>query len=190
MALFAVLALAAVVAGCGGGGSSSEHHGGSTGGSTESSESDRIESGGAAPTKAVFIKEADEVCTEAENELNEEITEYAEENNIPIWKKNRAKTSRSNSSKHVVLPNIAKQGEELAALTPPEGEEDKIEELTSTAHRRSRRSRRRPGDVSEDTLEGATEKAQGLRVQDLRQLSRGSHRRARPGVYMLGARWT
>ncbi len=117
-ALVACLAIAAVAAGCGGGGDST-----SSGDSTSGGE------GGSAPTKAAFIKEADGVCRKADGKLNEEVTEYAEEHNIPL-EKEPTKDQQVELYEAVVLPNIRAQGEEIAALTPPEGEEEAVEEIT------------------------------------------------------------
>lgn len=121
-ALVACLAIAAVAAGCGGGGDSSSSGDTTSGGSTEAS--------GSAPTKAAFIKEADKICGEADEQLNEEVAEYAEENGIPIEKEEPTKDQQVELYEAVVLPNVAQQGEDIAALTPPEGDEGKIEEIT------------------------------------------------------------
>jgi hypothetical protein len=142
-------ALLAVVAGCGGGGSSSSS---TTGGSTE------LDSGGAAPTKAVFIKEADKVCGDSEDELTEEVTEYAEEHNIPIEGEGPSKGQQTELFQEVVLPNIARQGEEIAALTPPEGDEATIEDLTSTLEGEVVEAEEEGG-VGDGALAGATKKA-------------------------------
>lgn len=147
--LFAVLAMAAVVTGCGGGGSSSSS---TSGGSTEA------DSGGAAPTKAAFIKEADQVCTAAENELTEEVKEFAKEHNIPLENEGPNKAQETELFQEVVLPNIARQGEELATLTPPEGDEETIEDLTSTLESEVEEAEDEGG-VNEEALAGATKKA-------------------------------
>lgn len=115
--LFACLAVAAVVAGCGGGDDTT-----SSGESTEAS--------GSAPTKAVFIKEADKICGDADELMNEEIGEFAEENDIELEKEEPTKEQETEVYEAVVLPNVAKQGEEIAALTPPEGDEKTVEEIT------------------------------------------------------------
>lgn len=150
LAMFALLAVAAVVAGCGGGGSST---GSTTGGSTEA-ESE----GGSAPTKAAFIKEGDKVCTEAENELTEEITTFAKEHNIPIEEGEPNKSQQTELFQEVVLPNIARQGEELAALTPPEGDEGTIEDLTETLESEVAEAEEKGG-IDNSALAGATKQA-------------------------------
>ncbi|MGD9735075.1 MAG: hypothetical protein AB7V58_05620 [Solirubrobacterales bacterium] len=121
--LFACLAIAAVAAGCGGGDDST-----SSGDSTSGGES--TEAIGSAPSKAAFIKEADKICGDADEAMNEEIGEYAEENEIPIEKEEPTQAQQVEIYEAVVLPNVAKQGEEIAALTPPAGDEEAIEEIT------------------------------------------------------------
>ena len=161
LALFALMALAAVVAGCGGGGSSSSGTGGSTsGGSTES------ESGGSAPTKAAFIKEADKICGDEEEELGKEITAFAKEKNIPIEEGGATEDQETELFQEVVLPNIAKQGEEIAALTPPEGDEGTIEELTDALAEEVKQAEEADDTATDETLAGATKiaKAYGFKV--------------------------
>lgn len=158
LALFALLAVAAIVAGCGGGGSSS--------GSTESTESqsgestESSESSGSAPTKAAFIKEADAICTADEEELDGEIEKFAKENNIDVTgEEEPSKDQQEELFQEIVLPNIAKQGEAIADLTPPEGDESKIEDLTDTLSEEVSEAEDAGGLPDEDTLNGATEKA-------------------------------
>ena len=157
--LVALLALVAVVAGCGGGGSSTgSTGGGTTGGSTESS--------GAAPTKATFIKEGDKICTDDEAELNEEIEGFAKENNLDLEKDELSSDQESELFQELVLPNIGKQAEELAELTPPEGDEETIEELTDTLSSEVAEAEEEDGVPAQDTLAGATKqaKAYGFKV--------------------------
>jgi ABC-type glycerol-3-phosphate transport system substrate-binding protein len=151
LVLVAVLALAAVVAGCGGGGSSS---------SSSSSSSD---SGSEAPSKAAFITEADKICGKADAAMNKEVTDYAEENGIPI--KGNEKPSEDQEIEifqAVVLPNIGRQAEEIAALTPPEGEEETVEDLTDTLSSEVAEVEEEGGIPGKDTLAGATEKAKAF----------------------------
>jgi hypothetical protein len=149
-ALVALLAMAAVVAGCGGGGSSSSSTGG---GSTEA------DSGAAAPSKAAFIKEGDEICTDDENELNEEIEGFAKENNLDLSKDKLSSDQETELFQELVLPNIARQAEELAALTPPEGDEETIEDLTDTLTSEVEEAEDAGGKPAADTLAGATKMA-------------------------------
>jgi hypothetical protein len=146
LALFALLALAALVAGCGGGGGSS------SGSGTEA------DSGGEAPTKAAFIKEGDKICTEDEKELDEEITAFAKEKGISTSKE-PAEDVQIELFHNLVLPNIARQAEDLAELTPPEGDESTIEDLTDTLSEEVAAAEAESGLPGEDTLKGATDKA-------------------------------
>ena len=157
LALVAVLALAAVVAGCGGGSSSSGA------GSTETSTSD---AGGEAPTKAVFIKEADAICGEDEDELVEEVEAFAKEKGIVLEKEEPSEALQAELFREVVLPNIGRQAEEIAALTPPEGDEETIEDLTDTLSSEVAEAEEESGVPAQDTLAEATKKAKayGLKV--------------------------
>jgi hypothetical protein len=157
-ALFAVFAMAALVAGCGGGSDSTSSSGGDTG-SSESTDSES--SSGSAPTKAVFIKEADAICSKADGELNEEITDFAEENNIDT-EKEPSEDQQVEIYEEVVLPNIAQQGEDLAALTPPEGEEDAVAEITDALTSGVEDAEEDPKQLVEgkNPLEDASKKAQ------------------------------
>jgi hypothetical protein len=159
LALFAVLALAVLAAGCGGGGSSSS----STSSTGDNSSTD---STGEAPTKAVFIKEADKVCGEAEDELVEEVKTFAKENGIPLEKEEPSKDQQGELFREVILPNIGRQAEEIAALTPPEGEEATVEDLTDTLSEEVAEAEGESGAPADDTLAGATKKAKayGLKV--------------------------
>jgi phosphotransferase system HPr-like phosphotransfer protein len=163
LALFALLAAAVIVAGCGGGGSSSDTTA-TTGGSTEAEEAEgggsteegEEGSGGAAPTKAAFIKEADMICHDDEAELNKELETFTKENKI---EGEASEAQQEELFQTMVLPNIAKQGEEIAALTPPEGDEKAIEELTDALASEVKEAEEEGGLPGEDTLAGATKKA-------------------------------
>jgi predicted small secreted protein len=148
--LFAVLVAAAVLAGCGGGSDST------SGGGTESDTS----SSGPAPTKAVFIKEADKICEKADGELNEEVTEYAEENNIPTGKE-PTEDQTIEIYEAVVLPNVSGQAEGIAQLTPPEGDEDTVEGIVSSLEEGVSEAEEDPQQLVEgkNPLEDASKKA-------------------------------
>jgi hypothetical protein len=152
--LAALLALAALVAGCGGGGSSS----GSTSDTTSTESSDDTDSSGEAPTKAAFIKEGDKICTDDEAELNEEIEAFAKEKGISTSEE-PSKAVQIELFHELVLPNIARQAEDLAALTPPEGDEATIEELTDTLSEEVAEAEEETGLPGEETLKGATDQA-------------------------------
>jgi len=119
--LFACLAIAAVAAGCGGGDDSTSS--GDTSGGESSAAS------GSAPTKAVFIKEADKICGDSNEVMNEELAEFSKENDISETEE-PSEELQVEAYESIVLPNIAGQGEEIAALTPPVGDEEAVEEIT------------------------------------------------------------
>jgi hypothetical protein len=160
-ALLALIAVALAAAGCGGGGSSSggTTGGSNTGGSTES------ESDGGGPTKVAFIKEGDQVCSKAESELTKEVKEFAKEHNIPLGGEAPSEAQQIELFQQVILPNIGKQGEELAALTPPAGDEATVEELTSTLEDEVKEAEEEGG-LGEKALAGATKlaKAYGFKT--------------------------
>jgi hypothetical protein len=163
LVLALIALLAAFVAGCGGG--SSESTGGTTaeGGAAET-ESDSAESetssgnsGGPAPTKAAFIKEADKICGEADAAMTREISKYAAENEIPISEGEEPDEDQQIEIFHaVILPNIGRQAEEIAALTPPKGDEGKIEELTDKLSEEVAEAEEAEATPEESTLDGAT----------------------------------
>ena len=161
LALFAVLALAAVAAGCGGGGSSS-----SSSSTSSTSDNGSTDSSGEAPTKAVFIKEADAICGEDEAELVKEVESFAKEKGVEIGKEEPSKDLQAELFREVILPNIGRQAEGIAALTPPEGEEETVEDLTDTLSEEVAEAEEESGVPANDTLAGATKKAKayGLKV--------------------------
>jgi len=161
LALFAVLALAAVAAGCGGGGSSS-----SSSSTSSTSDNGSTDSSGEAPTKAVFIKEADAICGEDETELVKEVESFAKEKGVEIGKEEPSKDLQAELFREVILPNIGRQAEGIAALTPPEGEEETVEDLTDTLSEEVAEAEEESGVPANDTLAGATKKAKayGLKV--------------------------
>ena len=148
----AVLALAALGTGCGGGGSTAPGSG-----STASTEVDQVAPESSA--KAVFIEEADKICSKGNAKLSEEISEYAEEKGISITEQGPSEAQRIKIFHLVVLPNFARQAEEIAALTPPKGDERAIEDLTETLAKEVAEAEKAKG-AAEVTLQAATEKAQ------------------------------
>jgi hypothetical protein len=153
VALFAVLAIAVIAAGCGGGGDSTAAESEAASGGSES--------GGAAPSKAAFIKEGDSVCSKAELQLSKEIIAFAKENGIDIeGEEEPTKDQQTEMYEQIVLPNIAGQAERLEALTPPKGDEETVEDITSTLTREVEEAEEHPDDLGEDPLKEASAKAQ------------------------------
>lgn len=106
-ALAVLLALAALVAGCGGGGG------------------DTTDSDTATLTKAEFIKQGDAICKEANEGNQAEAEEFAEENGFDLEKASEEQLEEAVGE--VLAPSLTKQAEELDALGAPEGDEDQVE---------------------------------------------------------------
>jgi len=104
LAIGMAVALAAAVAGCGG-----DDDSGST---------------AAAPTKAQFVKEADAICAKG----NEEISAQIKESGIDG---EPSEAQLIEVVEEIVIPETAKQGEQISELTPPEGDEETVEEITT-----------------------------------------------------------
>ena len=156
-ALLAAVAIILVAAGCGGGGGGSSSRGTTGGGTTESE--------GGAPTKAAFIKVADQACGKAEAELTNEVKAFAKENDIPLGGEEPNEAQQTELFQQVILPNIARQGEDIAALTPPAGDESTIEELTKTLEQEVTEAEEEGG-LGEKALAGATKlaRAYGFKI--------------------------
>jgi hypothetical protein len=121
------LALVAGIAGCGGGDSSS-------GASTEAA---------VAPTKAQFVKTANAICVRAENERGKALKTSPLE---PLKKK--LSTAQLNEVILVsALPPIRGMAEDLSKLTPPEGEEQEVEEIVESLDAAVKRSEKKPQDA-------------------------------------------
>lgn len=109
LALAALVALAAFVAGCGGG-------------------DETTDSATVTLTKAEFIKQGDAICKEGNKEIEEGFEEFAEENDLP-QNQEPSKEAGVEITETVILPNVQEQAEEIRDLGAPEGDEDQIEEL-------------------------------------------------------------
>ena len=167
VALFALLAIAVVAAGCGGGGSSSDTSGGeSTSGGSTGGESTSAQSSGGTVTKAAFIKQADAVCLAADEEVVTEVNEFAKQHGLDP-EKEPSQSVQVELVEEVVLPDLRMQHDKLAELTPPEGEEDKVEELLDSLESGIEEAEGDPEGLTEgkNPLGDASEKAKafGLR---------------------------
>jgi len=115
----ALLALAAglVIAGCG-----DDDDDETTSGTTATEATDSTDAGDEAPTKADFIKEADAICADADQALADVALEQYPEG-PPTGEDAVA------FAEDVFIPNLQGQHDDLAALTPPAGEEDAFADL-------------------------------------------------------------
>lgn len=103
----ALVAIAALVAGCGGGDSTTDET--------------------VTLTKAEFISQGDAICKEANEENEAEAEEFAEENGFTLEK--ASKDQLEEAVAEVLVPSLNQQMEELDALGAPEGDEDQVEEI-------------------------------------------------------------
>jgi hypothetical protein len=100
--LVGVVAIAAVVAGCG--------------------SSDETTS---ALTKQQFITQADAICKQGNEEIEEGFESFAEQNDIP---KNQEPSNAQGKEivETVIVPSVDSQAEGIRALSVPSGDEDEI----------------------------------------------------------------
>lgn len=106
----AVLALAAIGAGCG-----------SSDDSTETAEETVVLS------KAEFIEQGDQICKEAEEGSEAEAEEFAEENDFVL--ENASEEQLEEAVAEVLVPALDRQVEEIDALGAPEGDEEEVEAI-------------------------------------------------------------
>lgn len=106
-AIAVLVALAALVGGCGGGDDTTDET--------------------VTLTKAEFIKQGDAICKEANEENESEAEEFAEENDFTLEK--ASKEQLEEAVAEVLVPSLNKQVEELDALGAPAGDEDQVEEI-------------------------------------------------------------
>jgi hypothetical protein len=111
VAIAAVFALAALVAGCGGGDDTTDET--------------------VTLTKTEFIKQGDAICKEGNEEISEGFEEYAEENDLP-QNKEPSTEQGIEITETVILPNVQQQAEEIRELGAPEGDEDQVDELLTS----------------------------------------------------------
>lgn len=106
-AIAVLVALAALVAGCGGGDETTDET--------------------VTLTKAEFIKQGDAICKEANEENETEAEEFAEENDFTLEKASEEQLEEAVAE--VLGPSLNKQVEELDALGAPKGDEEQVEEI-------------------------------------------------------------
>jgi hypothetical protein len=109
----AVMAFAAIVAGCGSSSSST----------TEST---------ATLSKAEFVKQGNAICEAGNKEINAGFEEFAKEKEFS--KKNQpTKAEIEEGAEEVVVPSVRSQIEQIKELGAPEGEEEKVEAFLENA---------------------------------------------------------
>ena len=114
--MLALLALSAglVIAGCGDDDDDE----------TTSTTTEATGAGGETDSKAAFISEAEQICADASAALAAEATDQYPEG-PPTGE------DAVNFAEDVVIPNLQGQHDAIAELTPPEGEEEAVEDILS-----------------------------------------------------------
>ena len=115
LVVLALVALATIVAGCGGGDDSE---------TTETSETTE------ALTRVEFIKQADAICDEANEQSETEAEEFAEENGFELEKASDEELEEAITE--VLVPSLNQQAEDIEALGAPEGDEERVEEILTS----------------------------------------------------------
>ena len=108
LAIGMAIALGAAVVGCGGGDDDST---------------------GATLTKAEFIAQADTICKDGEDALEQEADEFAEENDVDI--ENPTEAQQEEVISDVVAPAVRQQAEAIDGLGAPEGDEETVEAIVA-----------------------------------------------------------
>jgi protein-tyrosine-phosphatase len=145
LALFALVAIAALAAGCGGGGSSTDA---TTGGGGEE----------AAPTKAQFVAKADAICKANDATLNKEVQEFAKEEGISE-KSEPSEDQQTELVERFLIPSLQNEHDELVELTPPEGDEEKVEQIFSNLEAGIEEAEVDPSSMTEEEEHQAFEEA-------------------------------
>jgi hypothetical protein len=109
LAIAAVLSTALLAAGCG------------------SSSSDD------APTKAEFVKQADALCQKGSKDINAQAHEFFKKEKIAP-NEQPTKQQASQLASDIILPNVQKEVDGVDGLTPPKGDEDKVQAVTDAAN--------------------------------------------------------
>ena len=105
LVVLALVALAAIVAGCG---------------SDDSETTETL-------TKAEFIEQGDAICKKANEQSEAEAEEFAEENDFTLEKASDEQLEEAVAE--VLVPSLNGQVEELDGLGAPEGDEERVEEI-------------------------------------------------------------
>jgi maltose-binding protein MalE len=127
MMLAGVMAMAVVAAGCGSSSSSSDSS--STSGSDTTASTGDTTATTAALSKAELIKQGDAICTKGNKSIETEANEFAKENNVNTKKPTKAQ--KEEVITEVVAPDVRKQGEEIAELGAPSGDEAEVEAIVA-----------------------------------------------------------
>ena len=126
--LAAVMAFAAIAAGCG------------------SSDDDSTEI--VVLTKAEFVEQGDAICAKGSKQIEDDADAFAEENDVDT--SNPSKGDQEGVIETVVAPSLQTQADELSELGAPDGEEDKVEAMISALESAAQELEDEPGVLLEE----------------------------------------
>lgn len=110
---------------------------------------DDDDDGGATITKDEWIVQADEICAQGNEEIEEQAGEVFGGGPPSAAEERRF-------IEEVALPNIEEQVADVKALGAPEGDEDEVEAIVSAAEEGLAEARQDPSALEEDALDDAT----------------------------------
>lgn len=148
----ALMALVALVGGCGGGDSTTT----ATSAATTTSK--------APLTKAEFIRRGDVICQLGNEASTTEVEEFAKKNGFGSNEPSKAQFEEIVTQ--VLVPNLERQADELDALVPPAADEDKIKAILDSLRETISEIAKNPSSLEGNVLEKPIqlEKAYGFKV--------------------------
>jgi hypothetical protein len=118
----AVMAFAAIAAGCG--------------------SSDSTTDSTASLTKAEFLKQGNAICAAGNEEINAGFNKFLPKGKQP------SKAELDEAMETVLIPSISKQVEEIRALGAPEGEEEAVEDFLAGAEEELEKGEEEPASLA------------------------------------------
>jgi hypothetical protein len=131
LAICGVLAIALVAAGCGGGDDETT----------------------ATLTKAQFIKQADGICSAAEDELDSKFEKFGKEHKLSDKHPPNHEESEE-AANTILIPSIEGQVTDIRALGAPSGESDQVDELLTAVEAALEKAKEEPAEFIEEEGEG------------------------------------
>jgi hypothetical protein len=113
------------------------------------------------PTKAEFVKQADAICQKGDDKRTSGLQSKEQYiSNAPTRKAMRFR--QKVLYRTVVVPSMQQEAEELAALTPPSGEEEEVEAVLGAFDRAIAGAEKGPGEPDQQAFEDFNEAAEGF----------------------------
>ena len=98
---------------------------------------DDDDDGGDAPTKEEFIVQANQICSDSDVAFSDAFLKTFGQPDQP-----RSAVKEEQFATEVAIPNLEKQFDRIDELTPPEGDEDQIQQIVDSAREGIWRARR------------------------------------------------